>query len=47
MTNIDIRIQEEIRLCVLSFDKIAEKYGTTYHHVNLVWEAMCETELSE
>lgn len=47
MSDINRRIEEEIRLCVLSFTMIARKYNTTYDHVNLIWEQMCENECSE
>lgn len=45
MSDIVIQVQDEIRLGILGFGKIAEKYNVSLHFVNSVWEQMCEEEL--
>lgn len=44
---LEFAIEAEIRMCVLSFTMIAAKYNTTYAHVNMIWELMCENEFSQ
>jgi hypothetical protein len=40
-------VQDDIRIGVLSFKAIANKYGITTSDVNLVWDQLCETEFAE
>jgi hypothetical protein len=47
LNDIIFAIEEEIRICVLSFQAIAKKYGVSYEFVNDIWENMCETEFAE
>lgn len=42
MDNQFSNIQDDILLGVLSFRKIAEKYGVSMSVVNLAWDEICE-----
>lgn len=41
------QIQEQIRLGVLSFRRIAEYFSVPISDVTTIWEEMCEAELAE
>ena len=40
--NLIFNIQDDILLGLLSFRKIAEKYGVSLSVVNLAWDELCE-----
>lgn len=46
MTNIELtqRIENEIRIGLLSFRAIATFFDVSIQEVNDVWDAMCQTE---
>lgn len=41
------KIEDDIRLGVISFKQIAIKHDVSYHFVNLIWEMMCVHEFAE
>ena len=45
--NLVFDIEDDIRLGVLSFKQIAEKYSVSAYVVEMVWEQMCEQEFQE
>jgi DNA-binding transcriptional regulator YhcF (GntR family) len=47
MNQIQIQIQNDIRLGCLSFKKIAHKHGVDINIVNMVWEELCEREFDD
>ena len=44
INNLIMSIEDDIRLGVLSFQKIADKYNAPLKFVTDVWDSMCETE---
>ena len=47
MSNLNFAIQDDIRLCVLSFPAIAKKHGVSVSFVTMIWEEMCREEFSQ
>jgi hypothetical protein len=47
ITRVVFSIEEDIRLGVLSFRKIAEKHHVPFSFVDTVWEQMCENEMGD
>lgn len=45
--NLIFKIQDDIRLGVLSFAGIAKKYGVSMGDVQLAWDELCKQEQGE
>lgn len=45
--NLVFDIEDDLRLGVLSFKQIAEKYSISIDVVNAVWEQLCEQEFQD
>lgn len=45
--NLVFDIEDDIRLGVLSFKQIADKYSVSIDVVNMIWNDMCEQEFQD